>query len=932
MPVSVDRLQNGITVYISPNHLEPRVVAYVAVRAGSRHDPADSTGLAHYLEHMLFKGTDEFGTLDIEAERPHLDAIAELYAELRGAEPSRRAALLAKIDAHNQALAATAIPNELDRMYASLGVEGVNAYTSDEVTAYTAEVPANRLEAWARIEAERFADPVFRLFYTELEAVFEEKNLSLDDPEEQAWEALLGALFPAHPYGTQTTIGATEDLEDPAYADMVAYFERWYAPANMAVILAGDVEREEALAVLERTLGQIPPRPVAGQLPPGALPPVAGRVEREVFGEGEQSVTVAWQTVAATDPDEPIVVVLDWLMDNSQSGLLNVELGLSQKVQEVYSWSTTLNEAGYFAIEATLLPGQTHAEAEALILDVVAKLQAGAFSPADVDAIKLHEDIALALELEDNWARVERMLDAFITKRAWSEVVARQRRLDAVTREDVIRVANERLGDDYVVVNRRAGKPKLPEISKPQITPITIDSERHSDFARDIAGLEFEALEPKWLVAGRDYSWVELPAGRLLVTPNPRNELFTLDYRFDRGHRKAALLCVALELLERSGAGQRSAEALQKQLFALGTTVRFDCGAETSGIEIAGIDAKLEPSVALVEAWLRDPSFDDETLAKLREAIIGRRRDALDDPDAVAELLADYARYGARSPALSAPSNAAIREADAASLRELIQTLPDHRHRTLYFGPRSADEIAALVGLGRRHRETGPRRALRYRDELGPGTTTIYLLDKDVAKSTISVTLTAAPQPRALRPVADYLSHYLDGSMGSLMFQEIREARGLAYYASASVWPGTKPGDDWALRGAMGTQVDKTAEALLLYLELVRGRPIEAPRLAEARASLDANFRAARIDPRAVRWWVDSWERLGEPEDPRPWSWAQIQATELAEVEALAEQLGDGAVSVSVVGDRERIDLDALAALGTLVEVEAEQLVSYGPF
>ena len=259
---------------------------------------------------------------------------------------------------------------------------------------------------------------MFRLFYPELEAVYEEKNLAIDSPSDRVWESLLLALFPAHPYGTQPTIGVTEHLKSPAYSDMVEYFGDWYVPNNMAVVLAGDIDAERALPVLEGTLGRWQPRKLS-EPEAGSLEPVKGRVVKEVLAEAEQTVTMAWRTVPIRHEDEPALVVLDWLTDNSRTGLINLELELTQKVQDAGSWVTNLNEAGYFGMRATLQQGQTHAEVEALLLGVVAKLKAGEFTAADVETIKLHQDIGDKLRLESNGARVERMAESFIAKTSW---------------------------------------------------------------------------------------------------------------------------------------------------------------------------------------------------------------------------------------------------------------------------------------------------------------------------------------------------------------------------------------------------------------------------------------------------------------------------------------------------------------------------------
>ena len=175
MAVQIFQLDNGLTVYLTENHQTPRFYAEIAVRAGSKNDPAETTGLAHYLEHLLFKGTERMGTLDFAKEKPHLDHITELYEEhFREEDPEKRKAIYAEINKESQQAAQYAIPNEFDRLYRSMGAQGLNAHTWLEETVYKVDLPSNRLEQWATIEAERFVDPVFRLFQPELEIVYEE--------------------------------------------------------------------------------------------------------------------------------------------------------------------------------------------------------------------------------------------------------------------------------------------------------------------------------------------------------------------------------------------------------------------------------------------------------------------------------------------------------------------------------------------------------------------------------------------------------------------------------------------------------------------------------------------------------------------------------------------------------------------------------------
>ncbi len=929
MAVTVHRLSNGTTVYISTDRQKPRFNAWIGVRAGSRMDPPDSTGLAHYLEHMLFKGTDDYGTLDAEREAPHVQRVRELYGELReAASAGARAKVLHEIDLETQRMAKYAVPNELSRMYGAMGIEGINAFTSYEQTVYIADVPSNRIEAWATVEGERFADPVFRLFLPELEAVYEEKNLSIDNPFRRVNEAMTAALFPKHPYGTQTTIGAVEHLKNPAYQDMVEYFERWYVPNNMAVVLAGDIDAATALPLLEAKLGHLQPKALV-EPHPGELPPLTGRITREVLVDGEEGVTLAWHAPPSAHADVVALEVMDRVLDDAKVGLLNVQLELTQKVPTAGSSLSTLREAGWFTVYAQARSGQSPEELEGMLLRVLDGLRRGEFTEEDVTGVKLRETVRNKRGLEAPGARTRQMMGAFIEHRDWKDVVDHDRRYQEVTRADVIRVANEYLGEAYVVVAKRKGKPEIPKLDKPTITPVAIDSSRKSPFSQRVEAMPAAELSPEWVVEGKHYARLRLPAGDLIAVENERNDLFSLSYSQERGYRKAPHLCYALELLGLSGAGEDDAEALQKQLYALGTSVRTTCSAESSSIVIEGLDSQLEASLALVDRWLAKPRFDRETLARLYDNTLSERRDGMEKDRVLTAALYDYANFGRRSAWLGQPSNDELAKAKPARLSGLISSFLDHEHRTLYFGPREAGAVAKLVARGKRHRKVGEPQVRRFERVKQP---TVFFLHKDGAKANVRFTIPQGKLPRAQRPTARLLSEYLGGNMSALVFQEIRESRGLAYSASAFYSMGQRPPDESSLSGQMSTQADKTPEAVRTFLGLLRTSEIQPERLVDAKAGIDQELRAARIDPRWVDRWVVSWDERGEKADPRPWEWASTKALELADVQAFAKGFVDAPVIIVIVGDRERVGLEELEAIGPVQELRPEQLFGYGAF
>lgn len=923
--VTIHRLSNGLTVYLSVDREQPRISAWIAIRAGSRHDPAHSTGLAHYLEHMMFKGTARLGTLDADAEAPHLARTAALYDRLPRSTPGERAAILADIDAATQSAAVTAIPNELDRLYAGLGILDVNAFTTDDTTVYMADLPAARLAAWARVEAERLAAPTFRLFLPELEAVYEEKNISLDTPEDRMDEALRLALFPRHPYGTQTILGDAEHLRNPALAEMVAYHRRWYLPNNAALILAGDLDPTAALAALELAFatwspGQLPPSP------PGALDGPVGRIERIITAEGEQSVTLAWRTVPAGHPDEPALAVLAELVDNDVSGLLNVRLLLSGELPDADGHGEQLVDGGYFALTGVARDDQSHAEVERLLRSVITDLKAGAFTQADIDAIVLHEQIREQMARESNNGRVSWIADAYLERRSWPEHVRFVSAMARVSRDDILRVAATYLGADHVAIVRKRGRHDPPKMPKPVITPVPIDPARVSRFAAALLAEAAPDPDPVWLQEGRDYTRRSTPAGPLIAAPNHRSDLFSLTLRFELGTRQRPLLGHALDLLALAGAGDLDAEALQRRLFQLGTTIDTDCGADQTRIFLTGVDEHLEQSLALLDTWLRRPGFDDDTVRDLLANTLSLRRDEQDDPEALAEALAEYARRGPASDILTRPGDRQLRQARGPELARELAVLADSSRHHLYFGPRGADAlVAALPPSAGNLVPPRPPRSLRPL-----ATPTIFFLHRDMAQAQIEVALASPPLPRSDRPAARLLNQILGGDMSGLVFQQIREARGLAYSASGLLIAGARDIDGAALLGRLGTQADKSREALTLLLEILRAPDPGDDRIAAARVALTREMVATRIPPRRVPDWVQVWAERGETSDPRPWELATLQSLAAPQLQALQHHFTAPAI-VSVLADRRRIDLAALRQLlqAELVELRASDIFPY---
>jgi len=925
---TVHRLPNGLTVYLSPNHEVPRIAAQIAVRAGSKMDPAEATGLAHYLEHMNFKGTSAVGTLDYAKEKPHLDRITELYEEhFRATDPAQRARLYREIDQENMAAARYEIPNEISKIYRRLGAKGLNAFTSNEETVYIVDLPANRAEAWAKLESERFSHPVFRLFQNELEVVYEEKNRSLDNLERPLDEALNKQLYKRHPYGTQTTIGTIEHLKNPSLARMYEFFNRYYHPNNMAIILSGDFDRDGMLRLVTRYFGSWRPQALPAPLA-WPLPKPQGREFVEVKHEGEEKAVIAWPTVPRLHPDADALRVMDMLMDNSVAGLVNLDLVQAQKVKAAGSELSFYNEAGDWGLWAVPKQGQKLEEAESLLMGEAAKLKAGGFSEDDLRAVITNYEIAEKAKLESNEARASEMADSFVHFEPWSVTAGRLDRLRRVTKADVVRVANLYLGSGRVAAFRRNAKPDIPDIAKPGFSKVEIDPSRESPFAKELLALPARPLEPRWLEAGRDYTLTPLPSGRLYAAKNPFNDLFELTWVFERGRRQERGLCAALDLLELSGAGALGAEEFKKKLFGLGTSLSYSCGEWRASVSLAGLDGNLWPSLQLMNERFASPDIEPDMLARLVAVQIGAHADAKKDRGAVYAALGDYARLGRQSPVLNDLSDAELRALKTADLRRLMRGFMAWRRRTTYIGNREPAEIAKLLDEpGRRYRSIPARPPLRYQKPAQPR---VLFTHRGMVQSLVG--LFAADGILDLDHVVDasFYDNYVGGGMNSVIFQEVREARSLAYSAGGGYAFGGRKGDDNLVYGALGCQADKTMDAAALLRGLVQSPPWSEPRFLDASKALEERYRGNPIPFRSIPGALLDWEDQGiTGGDPRPQRFAKVLKYQLEDLKAFARHLKDRTMTIYVLGDRDRAGLDGLKRLGGFEEKSLDQIFPY---
>ncbi|MGI9250384.1 MAG: M16 family metallopeptidase [Pseudohongiellaceae bacterium] len=922
-------LDNGLRVYLTENHQEPRFYAEVAVRAGSKHDPADATGLAHYLEHLLFKGNRNLGTLDYAAEAPHLARIEALYEEhFRTEDAQRRGEIYGEINAEAQLAAQYAVPNEIDKLYNGMGGRGLNAHTWHEETVYKVSLPANRLAQWAAVESDRFINPVFRLFQTELETVYEEKNRSLDSAPRIIGTAVNELLFKVHPYGQQPTIGTVEHLKNPSLVYIQDYFDTWYVPNNMAIFISGDIDIDSTIALIADEFGDWEAKPLP-DVGPWDEPPLQNAERATVQYPGQEEVQLAFRTAPNGHADKEALMLLDMILDNRTAGLINLNLNQQQRVLNAGSSPSFFNDAGTQTLYGSPKQNQTLAEVEQLLLDQIELVKAGEFEDWIIPAIINDFKKGVKAGLENNVARVTTMRDAFLTYADWDYHLAEIARMEQITREDVIAVANKYFGDDYVSVYRTNAQHDIPAVEKPPIDPVSIDPTRESAFAAQIQAMSYAPIEPDFVEVDTDYRVVEFAPGvELYYAPNPLNDLFNFSISADVGTEESKQLGLTAALVNVAGTATLDNEALQKEWYRLGSEFNFVAGENRSSFRVSGLDEQFANSLALMLSLINSPTADAEALQQLKGRVLKSRADQRVSPPAISRALYLYNRYGEESPMLEAMSSEEIQAAALDELLALPAQLLGYKQTLTYTGSLPLEE---LVGILRQHytpaaelQDTPP---YRFRTARQVDANEVLVVDQQTAQAQVRIEFPDDVFDEDDSVSASIYTNYFGGSMSSVVFQELREARALAYSAGAAYLQGNRENAENLMVGVIGTQTDKTVDALDAFIDLMDNLPQSGERFDESVNAQINRYRTEKINFRNVIGAVRSWEQQGLVDDPRRQRFARLQNFSIEDmVRFQQEHLANQPKLISVMGDMSVINAQELARFGTVKEVQIDDI------
>ncbi len=934
--VQMHTLKNGMKLFLSVNKNEPRVYTNIAVRAGSKYDPAETTGLAHYLEHMLFKGSDRLGALDWAKEKKLLEKISNLYEDYRNeTDPERRKKIYAQIDAVSGEAAHLVATNEYDNMTSLLGAKGTNAYTWVEQTVYLNDIPSNEIERWMQLEAERFRVLVLRLFHTELEAVYEEFNISQDRDFRKVYQTINQALFPTHPYGTQSTIGTGEHLKNPSMVNIHQFFNSYYVPNNMAIAMAGDFDPAQVIAWAEKYFGSYTPKEInRPQFPP--QPVLQSVVRKEVLGQEAPSVQLAWRAEGAATEDPLMLNLINSMLYNRKAGLIDLDLLQRQQVLDAGSMSEIMEDYSIAYLSGKPREGQTLEEVEQLLLGVLDKLRRGDFPDWLIEAAIKDIRLKQIRSFESNYGCVEAMTEAYVLGIPWERYIGAIDRMSKITKKQVMDFAGKYLrNDNYVVVYKRTGEDKtVIKVEKPAITPVAVNREAQSEFCRAFMAQSSPRLAPAFVDFDAQIKTFPLRGGiQLDYVTNTSNELFNLNYIFEMGRLSDKKLALAVSYLPYLGTDRFTAAQLQQEFFKLGLSFDVTANDERMYVSLSGLNESLEEGLKLFEHVLSNAQPDETALKNLVADILAKREnDKMNKSTILRQGMLNYAKYGSVSPFTDILSKSELEAIQPDELVQWIHSLSGYQHLIYYYGPSNVKEVA--LKLMAHHvppaelKKVIPARVYREADT---NTDKVYFVDFPMVQAEILMVSKGTPKFSLDEYImADYFNNYFGSGLSSIVFQEIRESRALAYSAGCNYSsPGRKDRSHY-FTSYVGTQPDKMRDAITAMREIIEKMPVSEDRMESARQSVLKRIESERINPSNLYWTYRSNLDRGIAGDVRKDLYQKLQHTTVQDLKQFQERYVKGRhYTILVLGDKKSIDMNYLRGLGDVVEMRLQDVFGY---
>ena len=947
LTVKAVKLSNGLTVWLNEDHSQPKVYGTLVVKAGAKDCP--NTGIAHYLEHVLFKGTQKIGTVNYAEEKIWLDSISMKYNELsQTTDADKRLAIQGDISRLSQRAADYAIPNEFDRLISKYGGSALNASTSYDRTEYHNTFSPQFLEQWCELNSERMLNPVFRLFQGELETVYEEKNRAADNIATAAIERVMAVAFKGHPY-QYPIIGSTENLKNPRLSDMEDFFRRYYVADNMGLMLSGDFGADSIMPLLERTFGRLPKgrdvtapgiaKDATSKHPSGqALQPFNGEtLSIKLNIPIVKAVGLLFRGPLSTDKDyRALQLAMRLLSNDNETGMLD-SLRTAHKVMLALSENFALIEAGAVGLLVIpKIPFGSKKEAERLCWQQIERVKKGDFSDSRLTELKqvLLRDIDD--ELETIASRAELMGEIFVQDRTWDDYLKETEAIAAITKADVMAAANRYLlTDHYLRGVKKFGSYPKDKVSQPNYKPVVPKHAREqSAYAKELAKLPVAERAPRLIDLNQDAEITSLTNHvTLYKVANPVNNIFTLSLKWHKGERDEPRLALAEPYLTELGTDSLTKHQIGEAWQQLGTTMETTLNDSYLTLTIKGFEHNLAPSLNLLRHILTSLKPDKKATKELSDEYRMNHKQLDRTNSSVHQMMISKLTKGARSSYLLHPTVAEAKKTTGEELLSLFDDVRQYDCSVLYSGTRSLQEVASLcrsyLPLGS-SRLPKPDNSIRLQEYSEP---VVYIYDMPNSRQSLIGTFCNIKPSLSDKEEAQLRlwSQYIGGGMSSLLFQEIREFRSMAYSTNGQdITPNRALHRDHpsGFLAYLGTQGDKAMQALAVLDSLMNNMPVNEQNVATAKQEIMNNINNSYPSFRTMANYVSTYRINGYKEDPRT-SLSRIVPTLTTDdmTSFYRSNIQRQPRVYYIIGNKKLLDMQRLAEYGKVILLKKEDIM-----
>lgn len=928
-------LDNGLTVYLTQNREKPVILAFVAVRAGAQNDPLESTGLAHYQEHIMFKGTQSYGTTDYEKELPNLLAIDSLYEVYgRTTDSEQRKAIYHQIDSFSYEGSKIAIANEFDKLMSGIGATGVNAYTGSSMTCYHEVIPSNALAQWAIIESDRFQNLVIRGFHTELEAVYEEFNMNATVDVRKVFLAIDQTLYPAVPYRQHTVLGTQEDLKNPSIKNIRRFYDTYYRPNNVAICLSGDFEFQDAIEIIDTYFGAWQPKQIPAPVR-YEQPSLAAHKDTVVYGNEAPQLWLAWKMPAVTHEDIPALEVLSLVLQNGKCGLLDTDVEQRQLLLSAYSGLDTEGDYSTYFLFGSPKEKQKLEDVRAILLAEIEKLKKGEFSDELLSAIIKNEKRQELLAFQYNEGRVDRFIMSHVYQIPYADIVNDISLKEKLTKDDIVRVANKYFTDSYACVFKQHKEDaNPPKMEKPAITPIEMNREQSSLFYQSIMAIESERSKPQFLDFDKDLSRSILPNGvELLYCQNKENDLTDINFVAMKGVDQEPELDLASDLLSYLGSGTLTTTQYQQALYEQAAEAGVSSARNASYFYLHSLKESMPAALALFEDHVLTAKPDKAVLREIIKDALKEHDDAKKDQESCFERLDDYGMFGAQTmqhrTLTPKQMNKLKPEELLAQLRALIPAI----ERVEYYGPLSEEEVKALLASSKLLAQADASKRIEPKriqpQEVKQSEVLIAPYNANNAFISAFANWGEVYNTKDLAIIMLF-NEYFAGSMGGIVFQEMREARALCYASWARYRTASYKGDNNTFVKGILSQNDKLKDCINTFTEICDNMPISQAAFDNAKAAVIKQLgqkRYVRSQP------IDAFvyfRQLGWDHDMYRDIYEQVQHLTIDDIVAFQKaHIANRTYRYMILGNPKELDMDYLKTLGPVKKLSIKDIFVY---